>query len=83
MVRDQETVVFVKVRSHGRALFGNPLASINQRKLCQIAKAALHYLSCLNLHDTTARFDFIGIMGEDESAKLTHIKDAFELPPAC
>ncbi len=82
VVRDRETVVFVEVRSHSQALFGDPLASINQRKQRRIAKAALHYLSRFNLHDTAARFDVIGILGEDEGAKLTHIKGAFELPPA-
>ena len=82
MVRDRETMVFVEVRSHSQALFGDPLASINQRKQRQIATAALHYLSRFNLPDTTACFDVIGILGEDDRAKLTHIKGALELPAA-
>ena len=82
MVRNRETVVFVEVRLHSQALFGDPLASIDQRKQRRIAKAALHYVSRFNLHDTVARFDVIGVFGEEESAKLKHIKGAFELPPA-
>ena len=81
LVRNRETVVFVEVRLHSQALFGDPLASIDQRKQRRIAKAALHYVSRFNLHDTAARFDVLGILGVDESLKLTHIKDAFELPP--
>ena len=72
----------MEVGSHSQALFGDPLASIKKRKQRRIAKAALHHLSRFNLHDTAARFDVIGILGEAESAILTHIKGAFELPPA-
>lgn len=82
MVRVREMAVFVEVGSHSQALFGDWVASFNQRKQRRIAKAALHYMSRFNLHDTVARFDVIGVFGEEESAKLKHIKGAFELPPA-
>ena len=80
VARDKETIVFVEVRTHRSQEFGNPLASVNKRKQRQIAMTALHYLSRFQLHDHAARFDVIGIMGEGDSAQLTHIKEAFEFP---
>ena len=58
----------------------NPLASVNKRKQRQIAMTALHHLSRFQLHDHAARFDVIGIMGEGDTAQLTHVKEAFEFP---
>ena len=73
-------MVFVEVRTHTGAAFGDPLASVNLRKQRQIAKAALHYLACNGLMEREARFDVVGIRWEDEQARLTHIESAFELP---
>jgi putative endonuclease len=80
IVQDRQTLVFVEVRTHSGATFGDPLASVNQRKQRQIAKAALMYLMRNGLMEREARFDVIGIRWEDEQARLTHIKSAFELP---
>ena len=80
VAQDKETLVFVEVRTHRSREFGDPLASVNTRKQRQIAMTALHYLSRFHLHDRAARFDVIGIMGEGDTAQLTHIKAAFEFP---
>ena len=82
IARDKETLVFVEVRTHRSREFGDPLASVTRRKQRQIAMTALHYLSRFQLHDRAARFDVIGIMGEGDTAQLTHIKAAFEFPTA-
>ena len=80
IVQDRQTLVFVEVRTHSGATFGDPLASVNVRKQRQIAKAALMYLIRNGLMEREARFDVIGIRWEDEQVRLTHIKSAFELP---
>jgi len=80
IVQDRQTLVFVEVRTHSGAIFGDPLASVNVRKQRQIAKAALQYLIRNGLMEREARFDVVGIRWEDEQARLTHIKSAFELP---
>ncbi len=80
VAQDQETVVFVEVRTHRSRRFGDPLASVNKRKQRQIAMTALHYVSRFQLHDQAIRFDVIGIIGEGDTAHLTHIKEAFEFP---
>jgi putative endonuclease len=80
IVQDRQTLVFVEVRTHSGATFGDPLASVNVRKQRQIAKAALQYLIRNGLMEREARFDVVGIRWEDEQARLTHIKSAFELP---
>ena len=80
IVQDRQTLVFVEVRTQSGATFGDPLASVNVRKQRQIAKAALQYLIRNGLMEREARFDVVGIRWEDEQARLTHIKSAFELP---
>lgn len=80
IMQDRQTLVFVEVRTHSGATFGDPLASVNVRKQRQIAKAALMYLIRNGLMEQEARFDVVGIRWEDEQARLTHIKSAFELP---
>ena len=78
---DRQTLVFVEVRSHTGESFGDPLASVNVRKQRQIAKAALHYLTRNGLLEREARFDVIGIRWEEGGqARISHIKNAFELP---
>jgi putative endonuclease len=80
IVQDRQTLVFVEVRTHSGATFGDPLASVNVRKQRQIAKAALQYLIRNGLMEREARFDVVGICWEGGQARLTHIKNAFELP---
>ncbi len=80
IAQDRQTLVFVEVRTHTGAAFGDPLASVNVRKQRQIAKAAWHYLARNGLLEREARFDVVGIRWENEQARLTHIKNAFELP---
>lgn len=79
VAQDKETLVFVEVRTHRSQEFGNPLASVRKRKQRPIAMTALHYyyLSRFPLHDHAARCDVIGIMGEGDTAPLTHTKEAF------
>jgi len=79
---DRQTLVFVEVRTHTGAAFGDPLESVNARKQRQIAKTALHYLSRHRLYNREARFDVIGIRWEGENACLTHVKGAFDIPPS-
>jgi len=80
IAQDRQTLVFVEVRTHTGEAFGDPLASVNLRKQRQIAKAALHYLARNGLMEREARFDVIGIRWENEQARITHVKNAFELP---
>jgi Holliday junction resolvase-like predicted endonuclease len=53
---------------------------VNVRKQRQIAKAALHYLIRRGLMEREARFDVVGICWENEQARITHVKNAFDLP---
>lgn len=80
IARDRQTLVFVEVRTHTGGVFGDPLASVNLRKQRRIAKAAVHYLARNGLMEREARFDVVGIRWENEQARLTHIKGAFDLP---
>ncbi len=82
IVRDQNnrnTLVFVEVRTHADPRFGDPLESVNVRKQQQVAKTAVYYLIRNGLENSEARFDVIGIRWEDGQARISHVKDAFEL----
>ena len=80
IVMDRRALVFVEVRTHGGDRFGDPLESVNVRKQRQIAKAASHYLTKNGLTEREARFDVVGIRWDGDQARITHIKNAFELP---
>jgi len=77
---DRRTIVFVEVRTRTGPIFGDPLASVNARKQRQIVKTALVYLARNGLYHCAARFDVIGIQWEAGTARLTHVKGAFEMP---
>lgn len=73
-----ETIVFVEVKSrNGR--HGDPLESIDSKKVKNIIKAANAYLNTLD-HEFDARFDIITLVGNKQDYDLEHIEDAF-FPP--
>lgn len=80
VAQEQETVVFVEVRTHSGPTFGDPLESVTRRKQRQIAKAALHYAIRHHVENHPLRFDVIGISWNDAAPQIVHVKGAFEFP---
>jgi putative endonuclease len=79
IARDNDTLVFIEVRSRSSLAFGLPQESINRRKRHQISKVALEFMSRRRFKNTPARFDVIAISFEQGKEKVDHIRDAFEL----
>ena len=76
---DNDTLVFIEVRTRSSLDFGLPQESINRRKRHQISKVALEYMTRKKLKNTPARFDVVAVSLEPGKEKVDLIKDAFEL----
>jgi putative endonuclease len=79
IARDNDTLVFIEVRTRSSLAFGLPQESINRRKRHQISKVALEFILRKKMKNTPARFDVIAISLEPGKEKVDHIRDAFEL----
>lgn len=75
VARDGNTLVFVEVRTRGRADRGDALASVGFPKQRQLARVAAHYLHVRKPDAPYTRFDVIGIT----AGVVTHVRDAFRL----
>ena len=79
IARDNDTLVFIEVRSRSSLAFGLPQESINRRKRHQISKVALEYMIRRKLKNIPARFEVVAVSFEGRKEKVDLIKDAFEL----
>jgi putative endonuclease len=79
IAKDKETICFVEVKTRRTDKFGSPLEAVSFHKQRQISKAALGFLKKMNLLDSSARFDVVSVLYEEEKPRLELFKDAFEL----
>ena len=79
IVRDEEFIVFVEVKTRRSLQFGLPQEAVTIQKQRQISKVALAYLQAQNLLDAPCRFDVIAIhlSPQLELLKLEQIESAF------
>lgn len=75
VARDGGVLVFVEVRSRGGDLHGNAVEMVNIHKQRKVTRVAWSYIARRRPSFSSARFDVIGITGDD----LVHIKDAWRL----
>lgn len=73
----RDTLVFVEVRYRRQTRFGSAAESVTRAKQKKIIRAASHWLSSQNRHDTPCRFDVLTLTGEGE-AQIEWITDAFQ-----
>ena len=79
IVRDNEIIVFVEVKTRSSKAFGGPAAAVNYRKQNQISKVAQHFLVDKKLGDVDARFDVVSIVAKNgKPLQIEHLTDAFE-----
>lgn len=78
IAKDNDTIVFIEVKTRTSSSFGYPFESINSRKIHKLKNAALTYLKRYNLQLPT-RFDVLSIFLKDNEKQIQHIKDAFEV----
>ena len=79
IARDKETLSFIEVKTRTSLAFGYPQEAITQAKQRQLNKVALSYLKQYNLLHTSARFDIVSILLDNNHSapEVSLIKNAF------
>lgn len=78
IVMDQETLVFVEVKTRSTDFFGKPELAVNEHKQKLMTDAANAFMEHIN-HEWEVRFDIISIILKKNSHTLEHFEDAFFL----
>ncbi|MBR1991756.1 MAG: YraN family protein [Bacteroidales bacterium] len=73
---DNQTIVFVEVKTRGSSAFGQPSLAVNLQKQRNIIRAANSYVTRHN-YPYEVRFDIISIVKNNEGNTLEHLKDAY------
>lgn len=76
ITKDNDTVVFVEVKTRSNVSFGQPFEAVNFKKQERLKRIALFYMKNIN-RQIKIRFDVISISSEDGRDKIEHIKEAF------
>jgi putative endonuclease len=78
IMKEQEDIVFIEVRSRSRTDFGNASETIDKRKQSKLIKAATHFLQKKEwLFKVNSRFDVVAIQFKAGKLELEWIKNAF------
>jgi len=78
--RDNDTLVFVEVKTRGREDFGRPFEAVDREKRKRISRGALAWLRMLDNPDILFRFDVVEIViADDTKPRVELIKNAFPL----
>jgi putative endonuclease len=78
---DEETLVFVEVKTKSHLRFGAPQSMVDWRKQQKLTRVAMTYIQQRALYNTPMRFDVVAIVYEDGRPQVTHLPAAFS-PPA-
>jgi putative endonuclease len=78
--RDNDTLVFVEVKTRTREDFGRPVAAVDRQKQKRISRGGLAWLRMLDNPDILFRFDVVEVIVADGAKpRLELIKNAFPL----
>ena len=76
VIQEEETVVFVEVKTRSSNKYGSPMDAITPKKQLLLQDAAEAYLAEHQL-DLEIRFDAISIILDEKEGVIEHIKNAF------
>src|SRR5438445_6562570 len=78
--RDNDTLVFVEVKTRTREDFGRPVEAVGSQKQKRISRGALAWLRLLDNPDILFRFDVVEIIiAEGAKPRFELIRNAFQL----
>lgn len=77
IARENETLIFVEVKSAKSRAFGDPEDRVNLQKQRQIAKVAAAYLIMMDAEDADCRFDVIAVQFHQNGYTVNHLIDSF------
>lgn len=79
IAKDEDTLVFLEVKTRSTAGFGEPEAAVNLAKQKRISRVSLHYLQSHHNPEQKARFDVVAVDCTKDPPQIRLIKDAFDL----
>jgi len=79
VAKDENTLVFVEVKSRKSEVFGDPQVAVGLAKQKRMSKISLKYLEEKNLYPCNARFDVVAIKILPAGNTIELIQNAFEL----
>ena len=79
IARDNDTIVFVEVKSRKTGRFGNPKWAVTLQKQRKISMVALQFLKKTRQNSARARFDVVSITRTRGTPRIELVKNAFEL----
>jgi putative endonuclease len=78
--RDNDTLVFIEVKTRGREDFGRPFEAVDREKRKRISRGALAWLRMLDNPDILFRFDVVEVViAGGSKPRIELIKNAFPL----
>ena len=78
--RDDDTLVFVEVKTRSDEDFGRPIEAVDRRKQLRVSKGGLAWLRFLDNPDIVFRFDVVEVLlPDDGDPHFELIQNAFEL----
>lgn len=78
IARENDTIVFVEVKTRKTNEFGSPLEAVDSRKQSQIKKIASIYILRRYQRFIPCRFDVVGItVKEGGDYEISHVRNAF------
>lgn len=78
IMQEQQTLIFVEVRTRRSQRYGDPLESVQVAKQKKLIKAAKDYL-LKHPHEGPLRFDVVGITYHNALPDCAHVAHAFEV----
>lgn len=82
IARDEDTLVFVEVKTRRDETYGRPLDGVTKAKIHHLSRAAIRYMGKLKKKPAYFRFDVIEvILPEEGEPELRHHEGAFTLDP--
>lgn len=78
---ENQTLVFIEVKTRRNDLFGSPADAIDQQKMQNLIRCANTFIR-MHKYNGNSRFDVISLIGTQPPFALTHIKDAFNAATA-
>ncbi|MBN1154486.1 YraN family protein [candidate division KSB1 bacterium] len=79
IVRKEDTIIFVEVKTDTQGRFGDPIYWVTPRKQKQIGKIAQIYILQHRLKDVDYRFDVVAINWTHDPPQIEHLENAFWL----
>lgn len=79
IARDNDTLVFVEIKTRRGKSVGYAKEAVDARKRRQLSKVALAYMKSNDCYGVKARFDVVAISLTKDNPRIVVIKNAFDL----